>query len=105
MSQDLINSLLRSLGASLGGALASWFVAKGWLSVADAATVIGAVTGVLLSAGTLVWGAIAHREVNLVATVAALPNVSKVETVSTQAGRDLAAATGSTLTAVVTVAR
>ncbi len=60
----------------------------------------------MASAGSGLWGLIAHRPANLVATVAAMPDVAKVEVVKSEAGAALqSAATAVALpTAVVTMA-
>ncbi len=119
-SSDQIKSAVRTLIASLGGAVAGWAIAKGWISQAQASAilsnqeVIGAVTAIVLALiGSLgstvagVWGLIDKKQVNLVAAVAAMPEVAKVETMPTQAGSDLAAgvqAAGPVPGAVVVVA-
>ncbi len=119
-SSDQIKSAVRTLIASLGGAVAGWAIGKGWITQAQASAilsnqeVIGAATAIVLallgSVGSTVagvWGLLAHKQVNLVATVAAMPEVAKVETTPTRAGLDLAAgvqAAGPVPGAVVVVA-
>lgn len=120
-SQDQIKSALRTLIAAVGGAVAGWAIAKGWITqdqatailsnqqVLDAVSVL-LLTGVgsLAAFGSGVWGLITHKQANMVATVAAMPDVAEVKVMPTQAGVDLANAARATTTpipgAVVTVA-
>lgn len=104
MTQEQVNSVLRSLGATIGGGVAAWFISKGWLEQSMSPVVVETVVGLLLSLGALVWGVLSNRKASLVAKVAALPEVKKVEVAATPAGVDLAAAAGSTPAAVVVVA-
>lgn len=117
-SQEQINSAIRTLVASLGGVLAGWAIAKGWITQAQATAilsnqeVIGAATMVLLavlggggSAVAGIWGLIAHKQVNMVAAVAAMPEVAKVETMPTAAGVALASAVPPAPGVVVTIAK
>ena len=103
-SPDQIKSAVRTLIASLGGAVAGWAIAKGWITQAQASAILsnqeimGAATAIILALiGSLgstaagIWGMIDKKQVNLVAAVAAMPEVAKVETIPTQAGVDLAA--------------
>lgn len=116
-SQDQVNSAVRTLVATLGGVLAGWAIGKGWITQAQADTVLAnqevmsAATTILLtlagSAGAAVvgvWGIIAHRQQNMVATVAAMPEVSKVEMVPTAAGMAIANAVPPAPGTIVTVA-
>jgi hypothetical protein len=116
-SQQQINSAIRTLVASLGSAVAGYVIAKGWISASEAnailsnqqlmdsaTTVILALLGAGASAGAGILGLIAHKQSNVVATVAAMPEVAKVEMVPSKAGIDLAAAVPSAPGAVVTVA-
>jgi len=119
-SQEQVKSAFRTLIATGGGMLAGWAIGKGWITQDQAAAilsnqeVIGAVTAILLaivgslgSAGAGIWGLIAHKQVNVVATVAAMPEVAKVETMRTTEGVKLAAdiqAAGPAPGAVVAVA-
>lgn len=101
MTQDQINSLLRSLGASLGGAIAAWMVHKGYVGQADTQVVIEAITGLLLSVGAMAWSLMARRQSALVATVSAMPEVGKIIAAPTMAGDALAEKVGSTPAAQV----
>jgi hypothetical protein len=115
-SAEQVKSALRTLIAAGGGALGGWAVAKGYVSQAqvndvlsnqqfmDAATTIAlwaAGSGAAVIAG--VWGMIAHKQANVVATVAAMPEVSEVKTTATPAGVALAAAVPPALGSLVTV--
>ncbi len=116
-SQDQIKSAARTLVATLGGVLAGWAIGKGWITQEQATAILSnqeamsaATVIVLALAGSVgstfagIWGLIAHKQVNLVATVAAMPEVSKVEVVPTQAGVDIANAVPAAPGTVVTVA-
>jgi hypothetical protein len=119
-SQDQVKSAARTLIATLGGMLAGWAIGKGWITQEQATAILSnqevmgaasmivlALVGSVGSAVAGVWGVIDKKQVNLVAAVAAMPEVNKVETMPTQAGADLAAnvqAAGPPLGAVVTVA-
>ncbi len=102
-SQQQINSAIRTLIASVGSALAGYVIAKGWITTAQASailsdqqlmdtmtTIVLALLGSAASVGAGVWGLIAHKQANVVAAVAAMPEVAKVETVPTPAGVALA---------------
>ena len=120
-SQDQVKSAIRTLIASLGGVAAGWFIAKGWITRADATAILsnqqildGATTVGIAGAASLaslaagIWGMIAHKQVNLVATVAAMPEVAKVEATATHAGVALVQAVnaaGPPPGAVVTIQR
>ena len=104
-SQDQVKSALRTLLASAGSALAGYVIAKGWVSASEANAILSnqqvmdTATAIVLAAfgsgGALasgIWGMIAHKQANLVATVAKMPEVTKVETVPTAAGIALASA-------------
>ena len=119
-SQDQVKSAIRTLIATGGGMLAGWAIGKGWITQDQAAAILsnqelmGAATVIMLTiVGSLgsaiagIWGVIDKKQVNLVAAVAAMPEVNKVETMPTQAGADLAAnvqAAGPPPGAIVTVA-
>jgi hypothetical protein len=116
-SQQQINSAVRTLLISVGSAIAGFVVAKGWITAAEASailsnqqlmdsatTVIIALLGAGVSAGMGVWGVVSNKQTNLVQTVAAMPEVNKVELVPSQSGVDLANAVPSTPGARVTVA-
>jgi hypothetical protein len=104
-SSDQLKSAGRTLIATLGGVLAGWAIGKGWITEAQASAILSnqefmsAATVIILacvgSVGSVaagMWGLVAHKQANLVATVAAMPEVAKVETVSTAAGINLASA-------------
>lgn len=119
-SQEQINSAFRTLVTAIGGAIAGWAVAKGWVSQAQVTAIltneqfISTATVLLLAGlGSLgaalsgAWGLIVHKQANMVATVAKMPEVAEVKTMPTQAGIDLAnaaAAAAPVQGAVVTVA-
>ncbi len=118
LSPDQLKSAARWVVATGGSALASWVVAKGFVSKDQAAailanpdvqnygvTVIVSVVGAAVSGAGLLWGLITHKKVNMVAAVAALPEVAKIETTPTQAGASLAAAIPPAPGVVVTVAK
>lgn len=96
MNQEQVAGVVRSIVAAIGG----WAVGAGYLT-SDQVTMFA---GVAVAVVPLVWSIIIHRQSNAVAVVAAMPEVAKVETTNTAAGRDLAATVGSTPEAVVTVA-
>jgi hypothetical protein len=116
-SQDQVQSALRTLIVALGSALAGWAIAKGWITKEQASAVlsnqevIGAATAVILaglgsaaSAASGVWGLVVHKQVNMVAAVAAMPEVAKVEMKPTEAGVGIASAIANAPGVVVTVA-
>lgn len=96
MNQEQVLGIVRWVITTAG----AYAAGKGWLT-ADQITLL---LGVAVAVVPLVWTLFAHKQANLVATVAAMPEVAKVETVNTAAGRDLAATVRSTPEAVVTVA-
>lgn len=104
-NQAQVASAVRTLVVALGSALGGWAIAKGWITQAEldtlasnpqlldsATTVILALLGAAASAGAGVWGVVAHKQANMVAAVAAMPEVAEVKTVPTPAGAALAAA-------------
>src|SRR5580704_14089534 len=106
-SQQQVMSALRTLGAAGGGLLAGFAIAKGWVTqsevdaitsnqaVMSAASTVGlAVLGLLGSAAVGIWGHISNNQVNTVARVAAMPEVSGVTMVPTSAGAALVSAVG-----------
>ncbi len=116
-SPDQVNSAVRILVASGFSLLAGWAIGKGLITKDQAAAILsdqqlmGAGTVIVLSivgaagsAFSLVWGLVAHKQVNLVATVAAMPEVAKVETMPTEAGAALAESVPPAPGSVVTVA-
>ena len=125
-SQDQVKSAVRTLLAAGGSALAGWFLAKGYLTQANlteiaanplAPQLLDSSTTIILTAlaslpalAAGVWGMIAHKQANLVATVAAMPEISEVKTMPTAAGSSLASAANAVtgpakpLAALVTVA-
>lgn len=116
-SSEQVKSAIRTLVASLGGALAGWAIGKGWISQDQAAAIlsnqelIGAATAIVIallgsgaSAVAGIWGLVANKKTNLVATVAAMPEVAKVEAMPTPEGVALAAAVPPAPGVVVTVA-
>ncbi|HXE51263.1 MAG TPA: hypothetical protein VN663_22990 [Ramlibacter sp.] len=120
-SQEQINSAWRTLITAAGSSLATWAVAKGWISQAQVTAILSneqfistATTLVLMAVGSLgvaasgTWGVITHKQANLVATVAKMPEVAKVETMPTAEGvalADAATAAAPMPGALVTVAR
>lgn len=116
-SKEQVNGAVRTLVASGGGLLAGWAIGKGWISQDQAAAilsnqeVLGAATTILLtvlgagvSALVGVKSIIEHKPANLVAAVAAMPEVAKVEVMPTPAGTTLKDEVPPTPGAVVTVA-
>lgn len=119
-SSDQVKSAFRTLIATLGGMVAGWAIAKGLITQEQASAILsnqelmGAATTVVVTLLASIppviaglWGVIDKKQVNLVAKVAAMPEVSRVETMPTKAGADLAAdvqAAGPPPGAVVTVA-
>src|SRR3977135_786957 len=116
-SQDQIKSAARALVATLGGVLAGWAIGKGWITQAQANAILsnqeamGAATTLvlaLLGAGGSgiagIWGWISHKQANMVATVAAMPEVAKIETMPTPSGVALASAVPQAPGVIVTVA-
>src|SRR5712664_3948149 len=97
-SSDQVKSAVRTLIATIGGVVAGWAISKGWLTQSQATTILSnpdaiiAIVASLASTASGIWGLIAHKQANMVATVAAMPEVAKVETMPTQAGAALASA-------------
>jgi len=95
-SQDQILGMLRIfIPYLLTMAVAKGYIPEG--AVADVTTAI--VTLVAIG-----WSAVAHKQSAVVARVAAMPEVSKVEVAPTAAGIALKAAAGSSPDALITVA-
>ncbi len=118
MNQEQLKSALRTLVSTGGGILAGLAIGKGWITQSQAQAIlsnqpmIDLATEVLLlvfgaggTAAVGIWGVVGHSAPNMVATVAAMPEVSKVETARTDAGVALAAAVPSVPGSVVTVAK
>ncbi len=116
-SPEQVKSAIRTLVASLGGVAAGWAIGKGWITQSQAAAILSnqevlslatAIIVALLGAGAStfsgVWGLVAHKQANMVAVVAALPEVAKVEVMPTPAGVALATSVPPTPGAVVTIA-
>jgi hypothetical protein len=78
MNQEQILSLARTL-LQIGGTLA---VARGWVSAEQAADLTNQLVvagGALVTIGATVWGLVARSKKNLVASVAALPEVAEIK--------------------------
>lgn len=116
-SQEQVNSAVRTFVATLGGLVAGWAIGKGYVSQSQANAILSnqeflsaATTILLAGAGSVgaaiagIWGLVAHKRQNLVATVAAMPEVAKVEMLPTPAGVKIAEAAPLAAGAVVTVA-
>lgn len=116
-SADQIKSMLRSVIALFGGLIAGFAAGHGWMTqeqaiallnndqfLSTATTLILWLAGLGISATAGIWSVSAHQEKNMVATVAALPDVAKVEVMPTPRGLDLQAAVGDVPGALVTVA-
>ncbi len=100
LTKDQWLSLLRSILIAGGSALA----AKGLLTADQAAWLsTPEALGIVLGAGGAIAGLLARRKTSMVAAVAALPEVQKVEMHPTDEGEALAQATKSTPSATVTV--
>src|SRR6266567_3653493 len=97
-SPEQVKSAIRTLVASLGGVAAGWAIGKGWITQAQATAilsnqeVLGLATAMVIALGGLgasafagVWGLISHKKANMVAVVAAMPEVAKVEVLPTSA--------------------
>lgn len=98
MNQEQVLAVVRwGISVLPGSALGVYAISKGWLT-ADQFALIG---GVIVTIVPLVFSILAHTKSNAVAVVAAMPEVSKVETTATPEGRELARAVGSKPDAVV----
>jgi hypothetical protein len=98
-NKEQIKSAIRWFGATFGGAIAGFFVAKGWLTSDQVMSVLTSEVFISLvgSAAFGVWGLFRHTETNAVAVVgeiAARPDspVKAVITEATVEGRELAKA-------------
>lgn len=93
VTRDQKFALLRWCLTSSGSALGGWFLAKGWVTQ-DQLTWLAnnsvAIVGILGSVGAGIWTMISRKQVNMVAAVAAMPEVAKVTTAPTVAGAALA---------------
>lgn len=104
MTQDQINSLIRQFLMIVGGGAGTFFMQKGLLSPEQMSFFAAngpALIGLVMALGGAVWGMIAHKQANMVATVAAMPEVARVTTAPTPAGDALAEAAVSTPAALV----
>ncbi len=87
--------MIRSSLTALGGLILAYFGQKGLLSpeqITFLNTQGPAILGLVMMLTGMVLSFIAHKPVNMVATVAAMPEVAVVTTMPTQAGTDLAVA-------------
>ncbi len=104
MNQEQIKSTVRSFVIAFGGYAAGkqWITADqmSFFASNDFITTVASVVS-LAAAG---WGIYTHSQTNTVAVVAAMPEVAKVETTATPAGKALAENVGTSPQAVVTVA-
>ena len=80
--------------------LLSYVAGSGWIATGD----IAQITAAIVTLAAVIWSVFAHAKANMVKTVAALPEVSKVEVHPTHEGIELRKAAGSTSDARVTVA-
>lgn len=105
MTKDQIQSLIRSILISVGAFAAG----KGWITSAQASWLSTdaalPLIGMLAAAGGAVWSAISRKQSNMVATVAAMPEVNKVETTATPAGQALATSANSASAGTVVAAK
>jgi hypothetical protein len=104
MNQEQVKSAIRSIVIAFG----SFAVGRGWITT-EQLSFLGSDTflmaiGAVVSLAAGAWGVYTHNQTNAVAVVAAMPEVAKVETTNTPAGKTLAADVGTSPQAVVTVA-
>jgi hypothetical protein len=89
------DAAIRQLLLVTGSALGTYFAHKGLLSqdqVTLLGTVLPAAVGALMVLGGSIWTVISRKQANMVAAVAQMPEVNKVETTSTVDGKNLAIA-------------
>lgn len=77
MNSEQIVSIARQVLLFVGG----FIVAKGWIDTATLTTVVGA----LITLGTSFWATYTRRNNGLVASAAAVPEVTQIVTSPTQA--------------------
>ncbi len=120
-SKDQIKSSVGTLVVALGSLVFGLAVGKGWITQeqanaillnptvqTDATNIVMMIIGSGVAAAAGIWRAVARKQVNMVATVAAMPEIAEVKTMPTQAGVELqqaaSAASAPIPGAVVTVA-
>jgi hypothetical protein len=90
MSQPQLESMIRSVLIAGG----SYAAGRGWITSSQLAWFSSDAAlqfvGIVVALGGALWGMIAHKQANMVATVAAMPEVAKVTTVPSPAGDALA---------------
>lgn len=104
-SPEQIKSAMRTFVATLGGIGAGWAIGKGWITQEQATAVLSnqefmsaasliavALLGSASSTFAGIWGMVAHKQANVIAAVAAMPEVAEVKTIATQEGMKLAQA-------------
>lgn len=94
MTPDQRNALIRQFLMIVGSGAGAYFVKKGWIDQQDATFLAAqgpALLGIAMALGGSIWSAFAHKQVNMVAAVAAMPEVAAVVTASTAEGDKLAA--------------
>lgn len=91
-NQQQTTELVRHLITAFGGVLAGWFAAKGWLTSEQVMAIINSPTfiGIVVTGIGMAWGVISRTKKNVVASVAALPEVKAVVTEASPAGGALA---------------
>jgi hypothetical protein len=101
-NKEQIKSAIRWFGATFGGAIAGFFVAKGWLTADQVVSVLTSEVfiGIVTSAIFGVWGVVNKTRNNIVATAAQLPEVTRIEVTD----RKLAAEVNPIVDATVTTA-
>lgn len=95
MTYDQWKSLIASVIATFGGMLTVWLASKGWVDGQQFSALLAspAFLGLATSIAMAVVAVVRRKQANMVATVAAMPEVARVVTVPTTAGADLAKAT------------
>ena len=89
-----IKSIVGSIAAMIGGAVATYFAIRGWDNAESITSILAspAFIGIVTSVVVTVWGVFANSPNNIVAVADALPNVQAVIMKPTDAGRATAEA-------------
>lgn len=101
VNQEQVKSGIRWGITTFGGAIAGFFIAKGWASAQTVLDVVSSpvVVSILSSIAIGAWGIVSKSAPNLVAIVNALPDVKGVVTMPTAEGAKLASDSGATTVA------
>jgi hypothetical protein len=78
----------------------AYLAGTGWISESD----VGSITTAVVTLAATIWSVVMHNKSNTIASAAALPEVNKIEMMSSPEGIALRDKVGSTPTATVTVA-